>query len=242
MKDVSARPDGGISAAGISGGIAVRKIISSVLGLLICAFALSGCSNGGEPFEEKTYTPDAQVREINLNVRDREIELVPSGDGQVHIRYSENSKEYYEISVSDEGALTMTGASDKEWTDYIGGKAPAGDRKILLQIPDALLENLTLSTTNEDITLPELSVNGSVALASNGGNIAFEGLNVGAALSLTAKNGTIEGTVAGSYDDFAIQTEIKNGDCNLPGSKPRGEKALNVSCNNGDVVIEFAGS
>ena len=187
----------------------MRKIVLSVLCLLVSVFTLAGCSNNSEPFEEKTYTPDTQISEINLDVRDREIEVALSSDEQVYIQYSENSKEYYEIAVSDENVLTMTSASDKEWTDYIGGKASAEARKILLQIPDTLLENLTLSTTNENISLPALSVNGNVVISSNGGDIAFEHLNVGASLSLTVKNGNIDGTVIGSYDDFAIQTEIK---------------------------------
>ena len=208
----------------------MRKIVLSVLCLLVSVFTLAGCSNNSEPFEEKTYTPDTQISEINLDVRDREIEVALSSDEQAHIQYSENSKEYYEIAVSDENVLTMTSASDKEWTDYIGGKASAEARKILLQIPD---------TTNENISLPALSVNGNVVISSNGGDIAFEHLNVGASLSLTVKNGNIDGTVIGSYDDFAIQTEIKKGDSNLPDNKTDGTKTLNVSSNNGDINIEF---
>ena len=201
---------------------------------------MAGCSNNSEPFEEKTYTPDTQIREINLDVRDREIEVALSEDEQIHIQYSENSKEYYEIAVSDENVLTMTSTSDKEWTDYIGGKASAENRKILLQIPDALLENLTLSTTNEDVSLPVLAVTGSIDISTNGGNITFESLDVGNTLTLTAKNGDISGTVVGSYDDFVIQSEIKKGDSNLPDNKDSGDKTLKVSSNNGDVNIEFA--
>ena len=201
---------------------------------------MAGCSNNSEPFEEKTYTPDTQISEINLDVRDREIEVTLSDDEQVHIQYSENSKEYYEISVSDGNVLTMVNASNKEWTDYIGGKASAENRKILLQIPDALLENLTLSTTNEDVSLPVLAVTGSIDISTNGGNITFESLDVGNTLTLTAKNGDISGTVIGSYDDFAIQSEIKKGDSNLPDNKDSGDKTLKVSGNNGDVNIEFA--
>ena len=52
--------------------------------------------------------------------RDRAVEVVRSQDAQVHIQYAENSKEYYEISVSDDQVLTMTSASDKAWTDYVG--------------------------------------------------------------------------------------------------------------------------
>ena len=54
------------------------------------------------------------------------------------------------------------------------------------------------------------------------------------------KNGNISGTIAGGYDDFAIISEIKKGESNLPGNKDNGEKTLNVSCNNGDVDIQFA--
>lgn len=147
---------------------------------------------------------------------------------------------YYEISVSDESILTMTGASNKEGTDYIGSKPAAEDRRISLQVPDALLENLTISTTNEDITLPALAVTGQISLSTNGGSIAFETLDVGSALTLNSKNGDISGAVAGSYDDFSIQTEIKKGESNLPGDKDDGEKALCVSCNNGNVDIAFA--
>ena len=216
----------------------MKKIISLVLCLMLGSFTLAGCSNSGEPFEEKSYTPDTQISEINLDVQDREIEVSLSEDGQVHIQYSENSKEYYNISVS-ENVLTMTSASNKNWTDYIGGKPSAENRRISLQIPDALLENLTISTTNEDIVLSALAVTGSISISSNGGNIAFEALDVGNALTLSAKNGDVSGAVIGSYDDFAIQSDIKKGESNLPDNKGGGGKTLNVSCNNGDVDIEL---
>ena len=216
----------------------MKKIISLVFCLILGSFILTGCANSDEPFEKKSYTADTQINEINLDVRDREIEVSLSEDEQVHMQYSENSKEYYNISVSG-NVLTMTSASNKEWTDYIGFKPAAEDRKISLQIPDALLENLILSTTNEDIILPALTVTGGINISSNGGNIAFENLDVGNALYLTVKNGDIEGTVIGSYDDFAIQSEIKKGKSNLPDNKDSGNKKLEVSGNNGDVNIEF---
>ena len=133
----------------------------------------------------------------------------------------------------------MNSASDKAWTDYIGMAAPSEYRKISLQVPDSLLDSLTLATTNEDVTLPALSVNGSISISSNGGNITFVDLGVGDSLTLNVKNGDITGTVIGGYDDFAIQSEIKSGSSTLPDSKTGGEKTLDVTCNNGDVNIEF---
>lgn len=217
----------------------MKKTLTSLLCLTVACLALAGCSDNNPPFEEKSYTPDTQIREIQLDVEDRSIEVALSPDNQVHIQYFENSKEYYQISVSDENVLTMTSASDKAWTDYIGGKPAAEDRRIRLEIPDGLLENVTLSTTNENITLPALAVTGEISLSSNGGNLSFESLDVGRALTLHAKNGNITGTIAGSYDDFVIQTQIKKGESNLPDEKSGGERTLDISCNNGDVSIEF---
>lgn len=217
----------------------MKKIILLALCLVLGSTAFTGCSDNSTPFEKKTYTSDTQINEINLDVRDREIEVSLSEDEHVHIQYFEDRKEYYNISVSDKNVLTMASAGDKEWKDYIGGKPSAEKRKISLQIPDVLLENLTLSTTNEDIILPTLAVTGSISLSSNGGNITFGSVDAGNALYLAVKNGDISGTVIGSYDDFAIQCEVKKGESNLPDNKDSGEKRLNVSCNNGNVSIDF---
>lgn len=124
----------------------------------------------------------------------------------------------------------MTSATNKEWTDYIGVSAGGEDRKITVQVPDGLLDSLEISTTNEDITLPELAVTGSVSLSSNGGSVR-----------LHVKNGDISGTVAGSYDDYSIQCSVKKGESTLPDSKAGGEKTLDAACNNGNVEIAFAG-
>ena len=64
----------------------MKKIISLVLCLVLGSFVLAGCSNSSEPFEEKSYTPDTQINEINLDVRDREIEVSLSEDEQIHIQ------------------------------------------------------------------------------------------------------------------------------------------------------------
>lgn len=210
--------------------------------LFMCFFAgavfLSGCSNE-EPFEKKSYTPDVQIHEINLDVRDRAIEVSLSKDEQIHIRYLESTKESYDIAILDGTILKMTSISNKNWTDYLGRKTASENRKIWLQIPDTMLDNLTLSTTNEDISLPALAVTGNISLSTNGGNLSFEKLTTGSALTLSVKNGDISGAIAGSYEDYSIESNIKKGESNLPSQKADGTKKLNVSCNHGDVAIEF---
>ena len=209
--------------------------------LLILTMLFAACSDNSSDFTSKSYaSEDTEITAVNIDVRDRTIEVSLSADNQVHIDYFESDKEAYSISVSDEYALTMTASNNKDWTDYVGGKSSADVRKISLQIPDSLLSELTLSTTNEDIQLSELSVQGVVSLSTNGGNIVLDKLNAGNTINLTAKNGNIEGTIVGGYDDFNISCDIKKGNCNLPDDKQNGTKTLNVTNNNGDVNIEFA--
>lgn len=218
----------------------MKKIILLAVCLVLGSFTLAGCSNNNEAFAQKEYTVNiTQIEGISIDVRDRQIEVSVSEDEQIHIVYFENSKDAYDITVSNENVLMMISADNKDWTDYIGGKPSAANRKISVQIPDALLDTLMLSTTNEDISLSVLSVTESISISSNGGNINFGNLDVGNALYLTVKNGDISGTVVGSYDNFTIQTDIKKGESNLPDNKADGEKTLNVSSNNGDVDIEF---
>lgn len=218
----------------------MKKIILLAVCFVLGSFALAGCSNNNKAFAQKEYTADiTQIEGISIDVRDRQIEVSVSEDEQIHIVYFENSKEAYDITVSNENILMMRSADNKDWTDYIGGKSSAENRKISVQIPDALLDTLMLSTTNEDILLSVLSVTEKISISSDGGNINFGNLDVGKALYLTVKNGDISGTVVGSYDNFTIQTDVKKGESNLPDNKANGEKTLNVSSNNGDVDIEF---
>ena len=193
----------------------MKKLEILVLSVLSAAFLLAGCSGNDSPFSEKSYDADAaEIEEVVIDVRDREIVVSLSEDDQIHITYFENEKEYYDISVSDGEVLTMTAQSNKKWTDYIGSNSAADFRKIALQIPDSLLSKLTLTTTNEDIALSPVTVTGDVSLSANGGNIAFDQINVGNSLTLTGKNGNISGTVIGSYDEFSIFAEIKKENSN----------------------------
>ena len=215
------------------------KKIAFTLCLGLGCLVLTGCSGSSEPFEAKTYTPEGQVQGVRLDVKDREVGVALSPDGQVHLQYGENSEEYYEIALSDEKVVTMTSATNKEWTDYIGVSASGEGKKITVQVPDGLLDSLEISTTNEDITLPALAVTGSISLSSNGGDVSFGNLSVGSGPTLNSKNGDITGTVVGSYDGFAITSNVKKGESTLPDSKEGGEKTLDVTCNNGDVEVSF---
>lgn len=217
----------------------MKKLAAVFIVLIgVLAFALSGCSSG--KFTEKAYhSGESAIESIDIGVIDRELEISASEDNEVHIDYSESKKEYLDIKVSENKKLTVTLKFNKNWTDYIGIKTSISNRKIKIRVPDNLIASFSASTTNENIKINALSFAESVSLNSNGGNIICERVNVGKAISLTAKNGDITGSVNGGWDDFSISCTIKKGDCNLPTLKEGGAKSFSANCNNGDINIEF---
>lgn len=218
----------------------MKKINPLLAAVLLLACSLTGCSDEGETFETKSYTPEeTAISGIDIQATDREIVVVLSSDGQFHIDYAESTKEFYDLSVSESGVLTMVQKSDKEWTDYIGGSKSAGADQITIQIPDTTLSTLSLCTTKEDISLPALTVTDQVTLSTNGGDISFDTLSAASEITLENKNGDITGTIAGSWDEYAITCTIKKGESSLPDEKNGGSKTLTVVNNNGDIDIEF---
>ena len=219
----------------------MKKFMTAMVAsiVLVSALAAVGCSDD-QAFEAKSYSSGGEaVKSIVIDVEDRAVEVLASEDGQVHIEYSESEKEFYNISVSESGELTMTYETDKDWTDFIGTKPDAQYRTIKISVPGGLLSDLSIKTTNEAIKVSPLSVQGGVLLDSNGGDLNFEKLGVGKSLNVTAKNGNITGSVLGGMDDFSITCEYKKGDCNLPENKEGGSKSLKANCNNGDIKIDF---
>ncbi|WP_249317529.1 DUF4097 family beta strand repeat-containing protein [Gehongia tenuis] len=200
----------------------------------------TGCSNDKQSFAEKSYEAEGtKIEEINIDVRDRQIEVSLSADHQIHIKYAESEKEYYDISVSKDNVLSMTAIENKGWLDYIGRKPELENRKIFLQIPDSFIASVKVSTTNADIKLSALNVTEDLTLSSNGGNISFEKINAGSSIAFKVKNGNITGSILGGYDDYAIACKTKKGNSNLPTEKESGSKTLSVNANNGDVEIVF---
>lgn len=218
----------------------MKKILAALTACTVFAALLAavGCS-GEETFEAKRYSSgEDSVKSVSIDVTDREVEIITSTDGQVHIDYSESEQEFYSIRLSEDGDLTMTLETDKDWTDYIGTKPAAQYRRITLAVPSGL-SDLTIKTTNEAIGVSTLTVQNAVMLDCNGGSVDFVQLGVGRSLNVTAKNGNITGGILGGWDDFSIACEIKKGESNLPERKEGGEKSLTVNCNNGDIDIRF---
>lgn len=76
--------------------------------IALCFFFFTGCSGETAQFESKTYHADAsQVQSIQVDVRDKKIEIELVSDPEIEFEYYESEQEKYDISVSD-GNLVIT--------------------------------------------------------------------------------------------------------------------------------------
>lgn len=209
-----------------------------ILTVTVGTVFLTSCANN-DTFVLRNYSTSIKnISSIDIDVIDREVEVKASRDEQVHVEYFESEKEFYNIETNNE-KLTMKYTDNKQWTDFIGAKTSSKYRKIIFQIPNNFIDNLIVTTTNENIKIFTLFVKNDMSLNTNGGNIEIEKVGVGRKLNLVAKNGNISGNILGNYNEFAINCEIKKGNCNLPLEKSDGEKLLHVQCNNGDIRLNF---
>ncbi len=223
----------------IKGGKEMKKIIILIMYISIIMFLFTSCAKTNQ-FTKKIYTTDdLQIQKINIEARDRQIEILSSNDDLVHIEYFENKQEQYSILIDENKTLDVKLENNKSWLDYFGQKASMDNRKIILSIPNHLLIDLVIETTNENVSIAkEVSID-NLSVSVNGGNIIFDKLNACSDIVLNVKNGDITGSILGSYDDYSINCQIKKGETNLPSKKDGGYKQLDVIVNNGDAKIEI---
>ena len=111
----------------------MKKIGSCALLCALLLSFLSGCA--AETFTEEHYAADpAQISQIQLDLRDRQVEVIASTDGQIHLRYSQSDSEFYRIAEKD-GVLTMTSESNRKWYQYFGWKTNKTHRIVVLELP-----------------------------------------------------------------------------------------------------------
>ena len=114
------------------------------------AGSLSGCASD-EDFTAQQYVAEGEVVSLSVDVSDRAVKLMPSEDGKLRIDYYESEKTSYDISLSEEGVLSVTLDLDQSWTDFVGVQPAAEYRTVCVYLPQELTD-VSVSTTNEAIS------------------------------------------------------------------------------------------
>ena len=85
----------------------------------------------------------------------------------------------------------------------------------------------------------QMSFLDELSISTNNGDIELSNVNCKKTIILDSQNGSISGSIKGSYDDYKINCSIKKGNSSLPTLKKDGEKILRVNANNGDINLSF---
>lgn len=142
------------------------------------------------PYVEKTYSVNADtVHTVILNTYDQKVQIVKSADNQIHLDYFDRDKEQYTISSSN-GELLIDLTRNMKWFDYIGIDFYGGVT-FKIAVPDDMVCDFSLSTSNGQITMDNLSEKGNLALTTSNGNIVLTDVTTTGSLKSGTSNGYI---------------------------------------------------
>lgn len=202
----------------------------------IVALLLTGCTQDLHFVEmEKSFTE--RIFTLNLDAQNRRVVVNGTEDENLLFRYQDSEREILDFELT-ETTLDVDLVIEREIGDFFGIQADVSYRTIEIYVPQDKPLSLNISTTGEYVSIEEISVE-TLTIFNNNGDITFTDITSTGDISLSTKNADITGNIIGSYDDYAIDVDIKKGDTNLPISKESGSKRLSISDNNGDVFVDI---
>lgn len=162
------------------------------LGVFTCGFAMSGWNiyemETQSQFEEKTYTSNPNITEIQIEDKNTPVVLRKSSDDKVHITYYENDKTKY--NISENGVLIIKKIDNYQWYDYIF-KISFQINTLIVEVPESFKGDITANTSNSKINVENLEVNNLTAITSNG-SIELSSLKVNENVEAHTSNGAID--------------------------------------------------
>lgn len=202
----------------------------------IAVLLLTGCTQDLHFVEmEKSFTE--RILTLNLDAQDRRVVVSGTEDENLLFRYQDSERAILDFELT-ETTLDVDLVIEREFGDFFGIQADVSYRSIEIYVPQDKPLSLNISTTNEYVSIEGISVE-TLTVSNNNGDIIFTDITSTGDISLSTKNADITGNIIGSYDDYAIDVDIKKGDTNLPISKESGSKRLSISNNNGDVFVDI---
>lgn len=218
-------------------------VVIAVLGLVLVGTAITMV--GGDftllgntkPLEEKTQELNIDaLSSLNLNIDNANIVLVPSLDNQIHVTYFENETEVYQFT-KNKNELVITQERATHWWNYIGFNFNF-PKSFTIAIPESSLINISLKTSNGNVSVNDVSLTGSMIATTSNGKIAVSNSTFTGMFNLTSSNGEIK------LEDVAakeLSLQTNNGKIRL--TKVSSEENLSARSSNSGIYIEriFAG-
>lgn len=108
-----------------------------------------------------------------------------------------------------------------------------------VEVIDSLAEDAELSADMGDISAVNLVCSGNAKLECDCGAIEFTSLSAAGSIEIENSMGSVEGTLAGSFDDYSVESKASLGSNNLPEMLSRNGIQLRVFTDCGSIDISF---
>lgn len=201
----------------LAGGCMILGVIVILLSLLMAGFNIEKFNTNNDKdstYMEKFYEVDdsKNINKINVNVLDRDVQVVASDQEQINITYYENKKEKYEISDQG-GTLDFQYKKSKKLSDYFNFMSwTAYDTtKITIEVPKAYsgeliiknssggihvvdlmnLANVNIQTIDDDVIIANVTAK-ELTVKNSSGSITLEDITARKDISLTSLDDTIQ--------------------------------------------------
>ncbi|WP_025785285.1 DUF4097 family beta strand repeat-containing protein [Sporosarcina sp. D27] len=219
--------------------ITIKKFLGSIFAFTLIVI-LAACSSDPEvSYEKKNYSVEAStVKQISLSTKGRSVELEASKDDEIHITYFESDKESYNVDLQDNGDLMMQLVTDKDWKDYIGLKTDKEHHLVKIAVPNGISSGVKIETSNEDIILSNLKIDGQVEATTNEGKIKASNITTNKNIKMKTKNDDIildEVSAEGSIEATSNKGDTKVSNVSVG-------DALKLRTKDGDITGTVKGS
>ncbi|MDP4119568.1 MAG: DUF4097 family beta strand repeat-containing protein [Bacillota bacterium] len=208
-------------------------IILLCSGFAVAGFHLQNLS--GIKYTEKYFDSSDGFNKISFNTKNTDINLEPSTDGKIHITYFESKYEKYSITKNG-GSLEFQLNDTHDffhvyWLDFL-----FRPHSITIQLPNNVVTNLNLSTTNGKIhagnVVLKRSDNTSIQLNTINGEISVSNFHSIENISCQTTNGgiTAENMLNKSLTLITSNSKISANNCSA-------ENEISCKTTNGGINI-----
>ena len=180
-----------------------------------------------ESYETNTYSVTEDFRNISIDTKTADIQILSSEDDFCKVVCFASEKEKYHVSVEND-VLTICAVYEKKWYDYI--EIMAKTKKITLYLPKHQYDDLMIRESTGDIELFDEFVFKNVDISLKTGDISLKNvLAKSVALSLSTGDVTM---VNVTCENFTFQGSA--GDLHM---KNVLAKSVALSLSTGDVTM-----
>ncbi len=171
-----------------AGSILIAGVLIFFIALLSLGFDFTQAST--QKFMKKNKIFDQPFKEIVIDGKGFDVNLLSTADNENKIIYEESEKVTFSIEITGD-ALIIRNDDARKWYDYVGFHKETTLTLFLSQSTSSALTDLTVTTQSGDITISRNITCENATLISQSGDIEYKGTTKNN-LSLASQSGDIE--------------------------------------------------